>query len=79
MAGQARVAEEGLEAEVTTGARVVPVEQEGREQTPPHRGNRERPPLARELCEWAPLPRDFVRVCRRLGVNICGLYRFKRA
>ncbi len=33
MAVQARVAEEGLEAEVTTGARVVPVEQEGREQT----------------------------------------------
>ncbi len=37
--GQARVAEDGLEAEVATGARVVPMDQEGLEQTSPLRGN----------------------------------------
>ncbi len=46
--GQAHVEEEGLEAEVDTGARVVLVEQEDREQTPPlpHK------PCLRTL--WAP-------------------------
>ncbi len=32
---QSHVEEEGLETEVDTGARVVPVEQEDRVQTPP--------------------------------------------
>ncbi len=47
---QAHVEEEGLETEVETGARVVPVEQEDCEQTPqlPHE------PCVRIL--WAPGP-----------------------
>ncbi len=49
------------------------------EQAPLARELCERPPPARELCEWALLPRELCleRVCRRLGGNICGLYRFK--
>ncbi len=50
MAGQAHVAEENLEEEVGKGARVVPTEQEDREQTPP---------LPHEPCMrtlWAPGP-----------------------
>ncbi len=41
--GEEEVEEEGLETEVDTGARVVQVEQEDREQTPP---------LPQELCVW---------------------------
>ncbi len=48
--GQAHVEEEGLETEVDTGARMVPVEQEDREQTPPLPHE----PYVRTL--WAPGP-----------------------
>ncbi len=50
MGGQAHLEEEGLETVVDTGAKVVPVEQEDREQTTP---------LAHEPCVqtlWAPGP-----------------------
>ncbi len=71
---QAHVEEEGLETGVDTGARAVPVEQEGRRQTPPLPrelcmrtpplcGNRELTPPTRELC---------VSGHRRLGSCVSG-------